>query len=406
MAQLRAFVSHCAADAAFCHALVEALRTAGMYVWDDEHALDAGLGKRAMVRELNERPIFLVVLSQAALGSESVRNACVWALDLALGKPERQLLAVAAAPYDLQDAALLLPSASWRRVEASAGQPYPPDEAITRTLHLVGMGGTFTGTAADGEPQSPPSFLSGGKSTAGLIAQGQTLVAQGLYAEALLVFRRATRRNPSNGGAWAHLGAAHCELQHWRQALDAVERALALDATHAWVWHTKGWAMGGLGRYDEELHAYEQALARDPTLVASWNNRGVALRRLQRYDEALASLDRALALNPRQAASLNNRSNVLRIQGRHEEATAAIDSALAIEPNSALCWTTKGELQYEEQRNEEALRCFDHALTLNATCAEAWHYQAMALRALGRLGAAEQAERWAQELGWQPGHEP
>ncbi|HEV2462010.1 MAG TPA: tetratricopeptide repeat protein, partial [Ktedonobacterales bacterium] len=112
------------------------------------------------------------------------------------------------------------------------------------------------------------------------------------------------------------------------------------------------------------------------------------------------------ALNPRQAASLNNRSNVLRILGRHEEATAAIDRALAIEPNSALCWTTKGELRYEEQRHEEALRCFDHALTLNATCAEARHYQAMALRALGRLGAAEQAERWAQELGWQPGHEP
>ena len=49
MAPLRVFVSHCADDAAFCHALVAALRTAGMYVWDDEHTLNAGMGKRAMM---------------------------------------------------------------------------------------------------------------------------------------------------------------------------------------------------------------------------------------------------------------------------------------------------------------------------------------------------------------------
>jgi Flp pilus assembly protein TadD len=65
-----------------------------------------------------------------------------------------------------------------------------------------------------------------------------------------------------------------------------------------------------------------------------------------------------------------------------------------------------GEQHYEEQHQEEALRCFEHALALSLAHAQTWHYQAIALRALGRKGEAEQAERRARELGWQPEDEP
>lgn len=50
--------------------------------------------------------------------------------------------------------------------------------------------------------------------------------------------------------------------------------------------------------WNAALQAYDRALALDPLLATAWNGRGWALTDLGRLEEALAALDRALEINP------------------------------------------------------------------------------------------------------------
>lgn len=92
MAQMKVFVSHSSQDKAFRDTLVVGLRQAGADVWYDEQNLGAGVLRREIMRELADRPVFLVVLSRAAFASTWVQDECEWAYNLYKRKPERLLL--------------------------------------------------------------------------------------------------------------------------------------------------------------------------------------------------------------------------------------------------------------------------------------------------------------------------
>jgi tetratricopeptide (TPR) repeat protein len=107
-------------------------------------------------------------------------------------------------------------------------------------------------------------------------------------------------------------------------ALDAFERALALDPSFEAAWVQKGAALSELDRQQEALDADEHALALDPNDPMAWSNKGVQLHHLGRFEEALEAYDRALVLDPQGVASLWYKKSVaLRALGRATEAEAA-----------------------------------------------------------------------------------
>jgi TIR domain len=73
------FVSHTQHDAAFCRQIVDALRQAGADVWYDEHNLGSDQLGPTIERELRARPLFVVILSPAALKSRWVEDEARWA---------------------------------------------------------------------------------------------------------------------------------------------------------------------------------------------------------------------------------------------------------------------------------------------------------------------------------------
>src|SRR5258708_24851327 len=70
----RIFVSHAPEDTAWCRAFVQALREAGADVWYDEPDLGDGVMGEEIARELQARPMFIVILSPAALASPQVHR--------------------------------------------------------------------------------------------------------------------------------------------------------------------------------------------------------------------------------------------------------------------------------------------------------------------------------------------
>src|SRR6185503_6602909 len=85
--------------------------------------------------------------------------------------------------------------------------------------------------------------------------------------------------------------------------------ALALAPGYAEGWSNRGNVLKDLGRREEALQSVDRALALDPRLTsvlvtrapadpAAHHHRGILMMDLQRLPEALAAFDRALALRP------------------------------------------------------------------------------------------------------------
>ena len=129
---LSIFVSHSHEDDAFARDLVAGLRGAGADVWYDEHNLGSGQLGPVIERELRARPLFLLVLSPAALASRWVEDECRWAYGLLRRDPTRTILPVlAAAIADELDLWLFLQD--FKRVEALIGADV--DVLVVDTAH-------------------------------------------------------------------------------------------------------------------------------------------------------------------------------------------------------------------------------------------------------------------------------
>src|SRR5690348_11777969 len=126
--QLKVFVSHSHQDNTFCRALVQGLRDAGADVWYDEHNMSSGRLGPTIEQEVRERPVFVVILSPAALHSPWVEDQAGWAYNLLRKDASRVILPVPAATITEDDIWLFLQVFS--RIGALGLQPLPPYEAV------------------------------------------------------------------------------------------------------------------------------------------------------------------------------------------------------------------------------------------------------------------------------------
>lgn len=100
-------------------------------------------------------------------------------------------------------------------------------------------------------------------------------------------------------------------------------------------------ALNARGEYAEALEAADKALALQPNYSFAWNNRCVALIGLGRHSEALEAAARALSANPLNAVAWANKALVYRQTNQLEEALRAMDRAILIDANNPLIWYNK-----------------------------------------------------------------
>jgi tetratricopeptide (TPR) repeat protein len=81
------------------------------------------------------------------------------------------------------------------------------------------------------------------------------------------------------------------------EALNAYDQAMA-HGESARTWVNRGNALSRLERYSEALDAYERALALDSNNVRAWTGKGIALYRMRRLDDFLAAYERVRDLDP------------------------------------------------------------------------------------------------------------
>src|SRR6185437_5566232 len=171
----RIFVSHTPEDDDFCQDLVGALRNAGADVWvnDQHYALSQLLP--VIEPEVRTRPIFIVILSPAALRSGMVAAACTWAATFQRQDATPRFLPVLAEAVDENvlraffQSILLVPA-------MPPANPLPRAEAIQQTLSALALAPTVVPQVVSPQvvPQAEPrALVRGGISD--LLARGTML---------------------------------------------------------------------------------------------------------------------------------------------------------------------------------------------------------------------------------------
>ena len=417
----RIFISHTPEDDDFCQDLVSALRSAGADVWSNDRHYGLSQLLPVIEPEVRARPVFIVILSPAALRSGTVTAACTWAATYLRHDPNRRFLPVVAQPVD--DMSL---RAFFEGFHTHPTMPIirtlPREQAILATLRSLSLLPTvealppaplpathISGYPNPQTPQNPRSYPPRGQfgvitappqhtfvepsamvgpnaddDVDNLITQGNALRTQGRHDEALATFQQAVQRNPQSAQAWFHLGFMFAELARFAEALGAYDQALTLDEQYALAWASKANVLVQLRRYDEALAACDGALVLDPNSDFAWNNKGVALAGLGRPIEALAAYDSALTRNSNSADYWRNKGLVLAGLQRYDEAIAAYDSALAHAPSFGAAWASKATAHFRLGRYEDALFASERALALMPNSAPTWNRKASTLARLER----------------------
>lgn len=125
------------------------------------------------------------------------------------------------------------------------------------------------------------------------------------------------------------------------------------------------------GQRLEALELLDRAVALDSTSLQAWLHRGMTLQELHRPAEALENYHRALSLGPGNIEATYFGALCLHDLGRCQEAAEALDLVIDAYPAFALARIKRGHILRELGHLDEAIKSFDTALSLEPDNAEA-----------------------------------
>jgi tetratricopeptide (TPR) repeat protein len=203
---------------------------------------------------------------------------------------------------------------------ASAPEDVPSDvREKLQALGYVGSGGPGVVSGALPDPKDHIQAYEDFKT-------GLSLRVAGRREEAVAQLRKVVRANPDMRDAWEMLGVTLTELDRKKEAIEALDRTIALDPTSAEPHLALARILAFDGRRDVALQHADLATGREPG--KGYEMQAQILLDLNRPDEAAAAARRSLEADPQRAMSQFVLGVVAQKAGRYEEALTSFTKAL------------------------------------------------------------------------------
>ena len=270
----------------------------------------------------------------------------------------------------------------------------------------------------DAAPESADSASNIDLGPQQLYQTGRMYYAEGRLEDAAAVLAEAVRRDPGGDRAYLLLGKTYLNLNRDQSAIDALEKAQALDPLNWEYANFLGVAYKRVGRTDDALAVFVSAtrntawaprphlnLAR---LYADLDQPGAAaierrlfeqLEPLQRQVELTEDLLSAHPDNPRVHRNLGF---AYAKQGRQSDALAEFQRASELDPDDGMARYGLGDVLHRQRRFDEAIEAYKRALELVPDDAAIHTSIGMAHAALGE--SAEASTQFERALELDPDH--
>ncbi len=206
--------------------------------------------------------------------------------------------------------------------------------------------------------------------------------------DAIELIQKAIAINPTQAGYYHNLGESYRRSGRWEGAIAAFQRAVELRSEHAETYNNLGIVLNEVGRVEEAIEVYRRALALKPDHHWAYVNLGNALSRLGRHEEAVESFQRVLAFDANFAEAYNSLGVTLQALGRTVEAVAAYRRVIAIEADHLWAHVNLSNVLHELGNRDEAIAVCERVLSLKPDFAEAHNSLGVFLQAEGRVDEA------------------
>jgi len=119
------------------------------------------------------------------------------------------------------------------------------------------------------------------------------------FQQKIATLEQVAAADPGNRNAWVQLGHAYFDSDQPMKAVDAYDKALALNGNDPDVLTDQGVMYRRLGWFDRALENFQKAHQLNPRHAQSLFNLGIVYRYdLNEYDKAIDAWKKLLALNP------------------------------------------------------------------------------------------------------------
>lgn len=156
------------------------------------------------------------------------------------------------------------------------------------------------------------------------------------HAETLL--QQACRQAPGHPEPLRYLAILQLHTRRAPQAIDTLQRALALAADDALLHSDLGTAASACGQADAALDSWRRACELDPAQPTPWFNLGRNLQQRGDTDAAIDALERATALAPTLLPAQVLLGDALAHAGRFDASAARYREALRLHPACGDAW--------------------------------------------------------------------
>jgi len=269
--------------------------------------------------------------------------------------------------------AILLHLATCVQAQPSCPLAGEPQQELSRGLALSRRGDTRCAVeaflnAAAAQPRSVLTWIN----------LGLALARAGRYDEAVEPLERALAIEPHHADARSALAKVQIRRRDFARALDLLSGVEPSAETS----YLRGLCHRHSNRMVESEEAFRSALRIDPAHAGAHYELGAVLARDNRLDEAQVHLRRARELNPRATAARYELANVLRRLDQSDEAQQEFDAiAGSLEMKTELSVAAEA---LRTGRADEAAKLYARAIGRDGRNADLRYDHAIALGLLGR----------------------
>lgn len=128
----------------------------------------------------------------------------------------------------------------------------------------------------------------------GLVEKGVDLEQKGRFVEAVAVYQRALRLNPTDAFTHYNLGSALEKQGQLDGAIAAYQKALQLDARYTFAYNNIGFAFEQQGKIDDAIAAYQKAVVFNPHYAFTYTCIGDLLSKQHKFEAATVAYRQAI----------------------------------------------------------------------------------------------------------------
>lgn len=203
-------------------------------------------------------------------------------------------------------------------------------------------------------PQNQESWLSHG-----LASQ-----AAGHHADAVKAYRYYLAANPGHAEIWAHLGGELVLLERLPEAIEACERALAMNPKDVTGQVNLGLALSKQEQFEQAEGWFLKALVAQPHDSLARLALVECLIQTNRLSEVAEQLERVLALDPMNEHAFRRLAQVHHLNGDREGLLRTLDRWVTAIPDSPDCMWERGALRMLVGRFREGWNDFEARLEM------------------------------------------